>query len=86
MRRAWLVRRRLEHFPESPLFVLGVRRTRSPWDFVTREGRRARDFELQQELVDLPIPGESFILVVNHRSRKERRLFLDVQGSLIYQR
>ncbi|HVH18197.1 MAG TPA: M48 family metalloprotease [Myxococcota bacterium] len=86
VRRAWLVRRRLEHFPESPLFVLGVRRTRSPWDFVTREGRRARDFELQQELVDLPIPGESFILVVNHRSRKERRLFLDVQGSLIYQR
>ncbi|HEX5064571.1 MAG TPA: M48 family metalloprotease [Myxococcota bacterium] len=86
VKQAWLVRRQLEHFPESPLFVLGVKRAWSPWDFVSRDGRRQRDLELQQQLTEVPIPGEAFIIVVNHRPRKQRRLFLDVAGSSIFER
>ena len=40
---------------------------------------------LQQELLDsLPLPpGDNFVLVLNHRRRKERVLFTNVAGSRI---
>jgi Zn-dependent protease with chaperone function len=79
VRRAWLVRRDLEFRPERPLFALGVKQK---WSLARQ---KQRDLALQQELVDsLPLPaGDNFVLVLNHRRRKERVLFTRVAGSRI---
>jgi Zn-dependent protease with chaperone function len=75
---AWLVRRDLEFYPERPLFALGVQQKKA-----FRKQKQA-DLALQAELVEaVPLPGESFVLVVNHCSRKERRIFTQVAGSQI---
>jgi hypothetical protein len=80
--RAWLVRRRVEHFPESPLFALGVRRRpRGLLERLSSGERKKRDLGLQERLRRLPLPGECFILVLNHRGRKERALFEGVAGA-----
>ena len=80
--RAWLVRRRVEHFPEDPLFALGVRRRpRGLLERLSGDTVRKRDLELQQRLQELRFPGECFILVLNHRRRKERAIFEDVPGA-----
>jgi Zn-dependent protease with chaperone function len=80
--RAWLVRRQVEHFPESPLFALGVRRRpRGLLEKLSSRRRKRRDLELQKRLEELPFPGECFILVLNHRGRKERAIFEGVAGT-----
>jgi Zn-dependent protease with chaperone function len=78
VRRAWLVRRDVDFEPERPLFALGVVQKRALF------GQRNKDLALQQELVDtVPLPGEAFVLVLNHRRAKQRRVFTAVPGSRI---
>ncbi len=80
--RAWLVRRQVEHLPESPLFALGVRRKpRNLLEHLSSDTVKKRDLELQQALAQIPFPGECFILVLNHRGRKERAIFEAVPGA-----
>jgi Zn-dependent protease with chaperone function len=81
VKRAWLVRKQLEVFPERPLFVLGVER-RVPW---WRSGDDAKlRTALQDELArELDLPGEGFILVLNGRKRRYWNLFRPVAGAQI---
>lgn len=80
--RAWLVRRRVKHFPDSPLFALGVRRRqRNLFERLSSRTRKERDLKLQATLGQLPFPWECFILVLNHRGRKERAIFEGVPGA-----
>jgi len=78
------VRRQLEHLPEHPLFALGVRRKPSnPLERLSPDTVRKRDLALQQRLSEVPVPGECFILVLNHRGRRERAIFEDVPGAAL---
>lgn len=78
VRRAWLVRRDVAFEPERPLFALGVVQRRSLL------GRKPKAMALQQQLADsVPLPGAAFVLVLNHRRAKERRIFTSVAGSQI---
>lgn len=80
VKRAWLVRKPLEVFPERPLYVLGVER-RVPW---WRPGARKLGRALQQELVEqLETPGECFILALNGCNKRTWRLFSRVPGALV---
>lgn len=80
LKRAWLVRKQLEVFPERPLYVLGMERRVSWW----RPEDEKLGRELQDELGDqLETPGECFILVLNGRKKKTWQLFTRVAGSQI---
>ena len=81
--RAWLLRRRLEHFPEFPLFVLAIRRAQHPTDWLSQSTKQKRDLEVQEDIQDAPMAGDGFILVTNHRDRRERKQFEGVAGSQI---
>jgi Zn-dependent protease with chaperone function len=82
VKKVWLVRRQLVHFPDQPLFALGVRRRRGGLrELLSVAARKQLDLELQQKLREAPLPGEAFILVLNHRGRRERALFERVAGS-----
>jgi tetratricopeptide (TPR) repeat protein len=80
IRRAFLVRKQVRHFPERPLFVLGVER-RLPW----YGGRLQRDnLALQNRLArELELPGEWFVLVLNGRRPGVKRIVKGVAGSQI---
>ena len=80
VKRAWLVRKRLEIFPERPLYVLGVER-KVPW-WRTDDEKLGR--ELQDALSErLETPGESFIVVLNGQKKKTWQLFSQAAGSQI---
>jgi Zn-dependent protease with chaperone function len=80
VRRAFLVRKAVRHFPERPLFVLGVERA-GPWyGRLIGRGNAALQSALAREL---ELPGECFVLVLNGRRRRERRIVTGVAGSRI---
>ena len=80
--RAFLVRRDVEHFPERPLLVLGVTRSKTFLERLIPGRTRKLDLLLQDRIgKKLEFMPETFILALNHRSRKERRLFNDVPDS-----
>jgi Zn-dependent protease with chaperone function len=83
---AWIVRRRVRHFPESPLFVLGVRRKQGIGESLRSAERKRRDLELQKALTGAPVPGKAFVLVLNHRPQSYTQLFTAVGGSEIFAR
>ena len=81
---AWLIRRRVEHFPEQPLFVVGLER-KGAWSERLRPSKREElDLDLQSRLERLPLEGEWFVLCLNHRGPREHQLFQSVSGSQLY--
>jgi Zn-dependent protease with chaperone function len=82
VKRAWLVRRQLE-LSEAPLYVLGVERRRLGWGPTSwRRKSKPDDLALQDRiLAEVPLPGETFVLVLNHRDKRDWALFQDVPGT-----
>lgn len=85
--RAWVVRRDVEEFPERPMFVLGIERVASAFEFLRPRLRRRRDLELQQALAhDLAWEPDHFVVVLNHRPSKVLGIFTAVADSQILPR
>lgn len=82
VRRAYLARKRLQHFPERPLLVVGFE-VRRPW---YARGKAQADQELLQQLSTLPIRGEGYFVLLDSRFRKLKRAFERTPGALIYTR
>ncbi len=79
IRKVYLVRKRVQHFPESPLYVLGF--TMSSW-WPLRSKRRAP--EVQQQILDeVALPGESFVLNVEGDNYRFGRKLRFMRGSRI---
>jgi Zn-dependent protease with chaperone function len=79
--RAYLVRRRVEHFPESPLYALGIV-PRRPWYLRRSEGR---DAALRDRIAaELQFPGETLVVRVVGGNAKLGKLFRKVEGAEIY--
>lgn len=83
VKRVWLVRRQLVHRPEEPLFVLCARHRKRLLDWLSTALSKRGDLALQERLQEVPLPGEAFILVLNHRGRRVRRMFEDVPNARI---
>jgi hypothetical protein len=78
---AWLARKKLEHFPERPLFVLAVQAARHGWGFGRAEVERA----LVRRLIPrLELPGQLLVIATTGYSRRLARKVMAVPGSLIY--
>jgi hypothetical protein len=80
---AWLLRRRLEHYPEHPVYTLVLRRQSHWTDWLSADKKKERDLALQERLADAPMP-EGFIVVTNHRPRKHRKVLEGVEGARIF--
>ena len=78
--RAWILSRRLEHYPEFPLYLLAVRRRRSARDWLSSSSASGRNHQLQDLLADAPL-GDFFTIVTNGLSSKERTQIESVTGA-----
>jgi len=77
---AYLVRKAVQHMPELPLYVLGVK-MRLPW-------YRYRSQTKEQGLVDrlaqeVPLPGQWLIVALNDHTAKIRKKMRKVPGALL---
>jgi hypothetical protein len=82
VKRAWLVRRKLEHFDdEHPQWVLCAERRGAFFESSAR--KRERDLGLQQRLAEIDAEGDVRILVVNHR-KGAKRIWTGVAGAEIH--
>ena len=84
VKRAWLVRKQLT-LSDEPLYVLGVLRRSNPWHPASWRRDPVRDDQALQEriLSEVPLPGESFVLVLSKREKRDWGLFEGVPGSRI---
>lgn len=79
LKKAYLVRKRVKHFPERPLYVLGHRVTRWWWI----HSRRRAD-EVQQRILDsVNFPGQALILNVEGDNWRFGRRLRFMRGSRI---
>lgn len=79
--RAWLVRKRVRHFPDEPLFILGYK---VPWYHVHLEGYYQ---QLNQRLAaDLKLPGQYFVVSFDTGFAWLRKRATVVPGALILAR
>jgi hypothetical protein len=87
VKRAWLVRKQLE-LSEEPLYVLGVLRRQFTWNPATWNRKPKRDDLALQEriLAEVTLPGESFVLVLNHRDKRDWGVFQGVADAEILRR
>jgi Zn-dependent protease with chaperone function len=87
VKRAWLVRKQLE-LSHEPLYVLGVVRRQFGWNPASWIRKpKPDDLALQDRiLAEVPLPGEAFVLVLNHRDKRDWRVFQDVSGAQILPR
>lgn len=87
VRRAWLLRKQLE-LSREPLYVLGLLRRQPRWN-PAKWGRSARadDLALQDRVLsEVPLPGDAFVLVLNHRSQRDWGVFSGVADAEILRR
>lgn len=82
VREAYLARKRLRQFTDSPLYVLGLV-TKHP--LLTRD-RAAADRELLQQLSTMPLPGEAFFVLLDGSREVMKRNLAATPDSLIYRR
>jgi hypothetical protein len=87
VKRAWLLRKQLE-LSSEPLYVLGVVRRRRGWNPATwRRKPKSDDLALQDRiLAEVPLPGDAFVLVLNHRRQRDWDVFSGVAGAEILRR
>jgi Zn-dependent protease with chaperone function len=86
VRRAWLTRRVVVDLPQRPLFVLAVER-RAPLFVLTPSRLAAGDKALHDRIVrEIRPPGETFVMVVNHLGREQRKALAQIWGSRILPR
>lgn len=79
LKKAYLVRKRVKHFPERPLYVLG--HTVSYW-WTIRSKQKAVD--VQQQILDtVSFPGQALILNVESDNRAFGRKFCFMRGARI---
>jgi Zn-dependent protease with chaperone function len=80
LRKAYLVRKRLRHFPERPQFILG--HVVSPWWWFHNRKRAA---DVQQRIVEtLRFPGEALIISLEGHNRGFGRKFRFIRGARIF--
>ncbi|MHC4862404.1 MAG: hypothetical protein ACYTDY_20210, partial [Planctomycetota bacterium] len=84
---AWLTRRPLE-LSEDPLYVLAVLRRRFTWNPRTwneyQKDPKKDDLALQARIAEaVRVPGQTKILVLNHRGKVAREAWTTVPGSQI---
>ena len=78
---AWLVRKKTRYAPERPLYILGVRRRISWWQYE----RSASEQELVHQINEgVQFPGETFIISLGPSNKSFRRKFRRVAHSLIH--
>jgi Zn-dependent protease with chaperone function len=77
VRRAWLVRKRLQHRPESPLYVLGFKLT--PWWKL--RNARAIDALMQRIVGSIELPGETLVINVEGDNYRFGRKFYWMRGT-----
>jgi hypothetical protein len=87
VKQAWLLRRPLE-LSEAPLYVLAVVRRRFTWNPKTwdeyKKDPEKDDRALQSEIAEaVRVPGQTKILVINHRGKVARELWTTVPGTEI---
>jgi len=87
VKRAWLVRKQLE-LSREPLYVLGVLRRQLGWNPASWVRKpKPDDLALQERiLAEVLLPGDAFVLVLNHRGARDRAVFERVEGSRILPR
>jgi hypothetical protein len=78
---ATLARKRVRRFPESPVYVLGVRIRRKPWRGLTSQATEMR----KALLGALPMPGRWFCYSLDLVPRKRRKEFDEAAGAPFYQ-
>ena len=81
---AYLVRKELRHFPEKPLYVLGVTLS-SPW---TRMQTSKDVGKLKQDLLKKisTLPGQGFVIVLYSDNAGIKKRMRKVEGALIYRK
>lgn len=80
---AYLVRKEVQHFPDKPLFVLGVTLA-GEWRRFNRDEDAAL---LQQQLLStLTFPGETFVVVLSGHNKRLGKVMRGVPGALIHRK
>jgi hypothetical protein len=77
--RAYLARKRVEHFQEIPVYVLGY--AASPW-WSWRTAARALEVQ-KRILADVSFPGESFVVGIEGANRRLGRRLRFMRGARI---
>ena len=77
---AYLVQKVVKHFPEQPLYILGVMRKVGFWGEVDSEGKNS---QLLTRLLDKIDVGEGFIIILNNNPYMEKKI-RKVPEALIY--
>jgi len=80
LRKAWMVKKRVEHFPQRPCYLLGFTAARS--FFSSGNKRRVADV-LEQIRANVTFPGETLILSVEGENYRFARKFRSIRGSRI---
>jgi Zn-dependent protease with chaperone function len=87
VKRAWLVRKQLE-LSDEPLYVLGIVRKQFTWNPATWNGKAKKDdIALQERIIaEVPLPGQAFVLVLNHRDKHDWQVFQGIPDAEIFRR
>lgn len=80
---AWIVRKQVIHFPETPCFVLTVKIRTTWWTFRSDNPSQTTINSLSQKMA---LPGNLYLFADEKDLTKVARVIQAVSGSLIYQR
>jgi Zn-dependent protease with chaperone function len=83
IRRAYLVRKSVQHHPDEPLYVLGLQQRRGFLAFFTAAKLGALSSTVSSEIT---CPGETLIIEVDGDNKSFRGPLKKVSGSLIFER
>lgn len=78
---AYLIRKVVKYFPESPLYVCGIEPKKKKKRELSDEARAALKDLLASNLA---FPGEAFVVILSSTNQKMRTIMRGIEGSLIY--
>ena len=81
IRLAYLVRKATRTYPDSPLYVLGLRRRTAWWKLESSGAAEKLTARICQEVT---LPGDTFVFCVDGDNKSFRAKLSKIQGSLIY--
>ncbi len=81
IRVAYLVRKATRTYPDSPLYVLGLRRRTAWWKLESSGAAEKLTARICQEVT---LPGDTFVFCVDGDNKSFRAKLSKIQGSLIY--